>query len=443
MTTIAPAQTPMFVAAVRRASRSASSLRRAAVCATAVMALLAFFTPAVVAQGVRASARAGPGAGGQSAITSREIDAWNRLLDLSEVQREAVRTLHQAYQEEYRLESKALQDVVKNAQQEFMESQDTSAFKEVARKSAVHTGRMEALDRQLMDDVKSLLEPRQAEMFPRVERYHRRVKSLPGGLLAGESVNLVTIIDDLGIDAPTPELKDALEQYELDLDRALAERDQQRKEMEKQSEEAMKDFDPSKMDFSKIREMMQNARKSGVRVRDVNEKHARRIAAVVPADKKPDFEDRVRRATYPSVYKQPYVLKAIDAALKFDDLSPEESGRIVAIKDGYTRDAAAANEKWAAAISVEEKDGGGDPFMGFGRMIPGAGGSDEPAPTEDAKKARRELDKATLEKLKALLTEEQIERLPERESEFPWMGNFGGGNDEDADERPSRPGRRR
>jgi hypothetical protein len=173
-------------------------------------------------------------------------------------------------------------------------------------------------------------------------------------------------------------------------------------------------------------------------VRDVNERYARLIAAAVPADRKADFEQRVRKATYPMVYREPYAAKAVDAALAFDDLTAEQKESLASVKTAYQRDLATANEQWAAAVNQEEKDGGGDPFMGFGRMVPGGGGDDKPSPVEEAKKARRELDRATLDKIKTILTESQQDRLPEREVENPWMGNFGGRAADDADESPAK-----
>jgi hypothetical protein len=412
---------------------------RALVVAAMTVAVL-YAVPQAHAQGRRMSAgmRAGPAGMGNTAITTREVNKWAEILGLTADQKEAVETLHQVYQDEYRLENKAVQDLVKNAQQEFMESQDTSAFKEVAAKTAEHTNKMTALDKQFMDDFKAVLEPKQAELWPKAERYHRRTKSLPAGMLAGESVNLVSITEDLDIKNESTELKDAIDQYEIDLDKALSDRDEQRKDLEKQSQDMMKDFDPSKMDFTKIRQMMQDTRKTGIRVRDVNDRHARLIAGALPADKKADFEQRVRKATYPTVYREPYTTKAIDAVLGFDDLTTEQKESVTNIKQAYERDLAAANDKWSAAVSEEEKDGGGDPFMGFGRFVPGGGGDDKPSPTEDAKKARRELDKSTLEKVKALLSESQQAKLPERENDNPWMMNFGGGGGDDADEKPAK-----
>lgn len=376
------------------------------------------------------------GWGGNSMVTTREVTKWAEMLKLTPDQKTAVEALHDAYQEQYREESKAIADIAREARREFMETQDTSAFKEIGNRTAEHTKRMASLESQFLDDFKAVLDPKQVEKWPSVERAHRREKSLPGGMLSGERTDLVSIFDELDIADPQPGLTEAIERYETDLDRALTERDEQRRAIEKKSEEMMKDFDPSRMDFSKIRQMMQDARKTGVRVRDVNERHARLIAAALPDDKRAEFDKRVREQTYPMVYREPYTSKAIDAALGFDGLTPEQKSSIDALKATYTRELSAADEKWAAAISAEEKDGGGDPFMGFGRFVPG--GKDDPSPTEEARKARRELDKSTLEKLKAVLTPEQAEKLPERADENPWMMNFGGGGDDAADVKPDK-----
>jgi len=380
----------------------------------------------------------GPGQGfNNSAITSRELEKWFDMLAMNADQKDAAKALHQAYLDEHGQQTKKLQEVMKNAQQEFMESQDTSAFKEVADKTTKLSEQMSGTEKQFLEDVKALLDGKQGEQWPRVDRHHRRVKSLPGGMLSGENANLVAVVEDLKLSPRPQELQDAIDQYEMDLDKALTERDGKRKEMEKQQQEMMKDFDPSKMDFTKIRQMMADARKSGLPVRDINQRHARLIAGAVPADKKSDFEDRTRKALYPQVYREPYAAKVITTALAFDDATADQKTQIEAVRDSHKRDMTAANDKWVAAISDEEKDGGGDPFMGFGKFVPG--GSDEKNPTDDAKKARRELDKAAVEKVKAILTDEQKARLPERENDNPWMMNMGGGGDEDADEKPAKP----
>lgn len=408
------------------------------------LACIAAASLVVTANPVHAQ-RAGMNMGGmgetQIAVSSRQLAKFGEILGLSEAQREAASALHDGYQEQHRAEAKAMQDTMKAAQQEFMDSQDPSVFTdELPDKIRKHTEKMKGLEESFLRDVQALLKPEQAALWPRVERYHRRSKSLPSGMLAGESLNLITIVDDLEAGEPSNELRVELEAYEVELDRALVERDAQREKLQKESEESMKNFDFSKMDFTAIRKMMTDLRKSGIRVRDVNERHARIVSNLLPEAKQEQFRDRVRSETFPQVYKSAHPETAMETALEFDDLSTEQRESITRTLETYKRDLAAANQRWADAIAEEEKDGGGDPFMGFGGFM---GGDRTETPTQTARKARRELDKSALAKLKEVLTDDQASRLPEREPEFPWMNMGGGGGGDDGDAPNERANERR
>lgn len=398
-------------------------------------------------QTAEAQMRMGAGMGVEMfapAMSARELDKLAAILRLTPDQKEAASTLLSAYRDEHAKVSKAMRDAMREAQAEFQESQDPAVFtKDLPEKMTGYRERMKSLEAGFMNDLKSLLDAKQSEQWPRAERAHRREKSLPGGMLAGESVNLVNIVTDLRIEGqPSRELEQAIESYEVDLDRAMSERDAKREEMQRKQEESMKDFDFSKIDFDQIRKMMTEYRSAGLKVRDVNDRHARLIAAALPDSMQADFTRRVRTATFPQVYREPYPSKAIAVALGFDDLKGEQRSSIEEMKAVYERELASANEAWASAIAAEEKDGGGDPFGGFGRMMPGGGG--EESAVEAARKARRELDKNTINKLKQILSEEQRERLPEREVENPWgmMGGGRGGDDDAGGEAPRRERRR-
>ncbi|MCC6321646.1 MAG: hypothetical protein IT438_09470 [Phycisphaerales bacterium] len=395
-----------------------------------------------------AQMRMGMGMGGDMlapAVSTRELEKIGTMLSLTAEQKEAAKALLSAYQDEHGKAAKAMQDALKNAQSEFAESQDPSVFtKDLPDEMRKHQDKMKSLETGFMNDLKSLLDGKQAELWPRVERGHRREKSLPNGMLAGESVNLGSIVDDLNLEGkPSRELDQAIEAYEIDLDRAMTERDAKREEMQKKQEEGMKDFDFTKIDFDQIRKMMQDYRSSGLKVRDVNERHARLIAGALPEARQAEFTDRVRKATFPQVYKAPYPTKAMKAASEFGDLTSEQKQAISEMLASYQREVATANEAWSNAIATEEKEGGGDPFGGFGRMMPG--GSNESSAVDTARKARRELDKSTISKLKALLTEDQQAKLPEKENDNPWGMNLGGGGGrEEGDEgKPSSPRRDR
>ena len=134
-----------------------------------------------------------------------------------------------------------------------------------------------------------------------------------------------------------------------------------------------------------------------------------------PVTKKAAFNDSVRRATFPTVYRPSRVSRSIDAAAKFDDLTTEQKESLASLKTAYERDAAPANDKWANEIEAAEQkgDNGGEMALsGGGRMAVRFGEEDEKSPLAVARKARRELDEKTRSRLETILSKDQKERLP-------------------------------
>jgi Spy/CpxP family protein refolding chaperone len=112
----------------------------------------------------------------------------------------------------------------------------------------------------------------------------------------------------------------------------------------------------------------------------------------------------------------------LEAAAKFPDLSAEQRDQVRAISQEYARAAAPLNDRWAQAVQAQEDQSGGT-FGVMSKMWTGGGeGADA---VKDARKARTDLDAQTADRLRALLTPEQVERLPERKSdEWNPMADF-------------------
>jgi hypothetical protein len=147
-------------------------------------------------------------------------------------------------------------------------------------------------------------------------------------------------------------------------------------------------------------------------VRDVNRKHARLMTALLSEDTVPKIEFEIRKRSYPRVYGKSYVLKVLTTALGFTDLDQSQKDQLAAIKSAYERDVAPLNDKWSAAIEEEESKNN-DPFAAmYGWM-----GRDNDSPVGKARKARRDLDTKTQERITALLKDDQKTRLPEKEPE--------------------------
>lgn len=354
------------------------------------------------------SVREGGAAGGASGmISARSLERIQGMLKLTDEQKTIARELHDGYKAAYQQASAEMRDVMSEAARSFQDTNDPSVFQEkvpAARKK--FEARAAELEKNLLNDLRSVLTKEQDAQWNSVVYLRRREKILPTGTLSGESVDLVEVV--AGLKLPDPDqatLASALADYTQDLDRAL-----QRKEKTIEETPGFKPGEP--IDVEAMQKMMAAAREAGTQVREVNMRHARQIASQLPEQRRSAFEDALKRASFPRVYRPSRVMQALDAAAKFDDLEPAQRDAIKALADSYGRDLGSANERWVAAIQEQEAK----PREGA-MALPGGGmvmmGEDEAdSPEAQARKARRELDDRARERLHAILNAAQRDRLP-------------------------------
>lgn len=380
-------------------------------------------TPSVaLAQRGGMAVRAG-GPGGMdfaAPVSKADLKKFGAVLKLDEDQTMVAEELLAAMHAEHDTLAKKTRKESERIMNEFRDSQDPSVFsEEMPKVMQTYQEGAAAMQKRYFEDLQAMLTPAQTEKWPKVERLHRRLRSLPAGMLSGETVDLVSIVEGLELPAPLPDdLGAIIERYEADLDRELTERDRLREERMT----AMRGGGGGAFNFDleKLRADMAEMRKAGLKVCEVNKRYARLIEGTLPADKQPAFAERVKKDSFPRVYRDTHTAKCLAAAAKFDDLAGDQASAVAELRESYERNVGSINERWAEAIEASEADGGGDPLAMF------MGGGEDGA-VADARKAKRELDRTTREKLMAILTDEQKERLPEREDEGQgMMFRFGG-----------------
>lgn len=365
----------------------------------------------------------GPGSeDSEPPINSRQLQRFAQVLGLDGDQQEAASALLEGMQTEWNTLSKSTREKMDAIREEFEESRDPSVFGE--RIPAIMRAQGEArgkLQQEFMSDFKALLTEEQTARWPEFERVHRRETTIRRGVLSGESVDLLEISDEMKLGTlAIQDLPDALQQYETDLDRALIERN--KLVIEAQRRMGAGPFDPQAAaqdeEFQKLREQAREAR---LRVRDTNQRYARQIAVMLPDDTRAKFEEEVTRRSYPEVYRPSLASESFAAAEAFSDLTPEQSAAIKSMRDAYQQEADRATEQWRQAVEQFESTpegylsalSGGFRMRGFGPG--GRGGESEPEnPVDQARQSRRDIDRAALDKLKAILSDGQRERLPTR-----------------------------
>jgi hypothetical protein len=244
--------------------------------------------------------------------------------------------------------------------------------------------------------------------------------------MSGERVDLVAMVDEPDIKTALGDsrakLADSLVSYEEEMDRAIKNRDEVRAEVAEGFQEARQSGDPEKMN-----EIIEKGREASARVRDVNRKYARLMMETLEGDAKVAFEKRFKEQSFPEVYRPTRAARAIDGAMGLNDLTPEQKTQVEELKASYARAMEPLNEKLAKATQENEETMTAEGMM---RMF---GGGPQEGPLADARRERRDQMNDTVEKLRKILTPEQVERLPSGNDEG---GPGGGGGD---GERPRRP----
>ncbi|CAG1003688.1 hypothetical protein PHYC_03084 [Phycisphaerales bacterium] len=354
-------------------------------------------------------------------VTKRGVLGYAKILGLDEEQKQTVLALLDGTKTEYRKEMKTFQDKMKSLQGKAMEDQDWTVWQkdlpDMIEKLQKTTERLET---QFFDDLKAICSEGQASRWEGVERFRRREKYLRFSMVSGAGADLVAIVEKCGAaPAGNAEFVETLSQYELDIDKPVREFDRIQKEQEKNAREGMEKWtkDPEKA-MEEMNKMMERMTEIGKDLRNLNRDYVRRLSPLMGEAERAKFEDEFNRRSFPRVYREAHATKMITSALALPDLSEDQRQQLAVIKEQYTRDSASANERWAKVIEEEEEKNNGS----MGRMMRmgwGQGGNED---EKEARTARRELDEKTEDKVKAILTEAQLTRMPEKkiDTRQPW-----------------------
>ncbi len=349
--------------------------------------------------------------GNEGSISKRSVQLYSKILGFDKEQTDTMLTLHDGYMSEYKRVQDEMQGYFKKIQEEVQESQDWTIYqKEVPKKQREFAKQMEAAQKTFMEDVKGLCTPKQEEKWPTLERHRKREMFLRFQFVSGVGVDVVDCVRRVGLPPEegktSAEVNEALDQYEMTLDRKLSDVEKMARDAEDKAMEMA-----TSGDFQKIQEMLKKFSDEAILVRNINRDGARRVSALLPEETRVKFDKEVQRRSFPRVYRKPYVVKAIDAAVKFKDLDADQKSAITELQSAYARDAAPINERWSAAIS-EKEDKEGSSYLAMFNF----GGQKPDDAASQARKARKELDTQFKDRLMAVLKEDQKSQLPKEDA---------------------------
>ncbi|MFM9957006.1 MAG: hypothetical protein ACKVZJ_02945 [Phycisphaerales bacterium] len=382
-----------------------------------------------------ASAQFGRGMMGnmdEPSIDSREIERYAEMLQFTPEQLENAKGMLEGFNTEFTTVRQEMRTAFEAMRDEARETGDNTIWRDAGKLMQGFQGKIEKAEKAYFDDLKLLLTEEQAAKWPAVERARRREKSVPqGGILSGEAVDLVRILKR-EMKLPAEEIapvQPLMDQYELELDRVLAERD---KALQEGMSQGANLWMNQQMD--KIEELFNKTRDASAKVKEVNKRYARQIEAGLPEARHAEFEREVQKASFPRVYRPNYVTRSFDTALGMEDLSEEQRTQITAIKTSFEQQVEPIQAKLAASIESTEMTRSAMQMFGMG----GGGGNEGAA---DLRDQRRELEEKTFDKIKETLNDEQKAKLPERPRGGNWRNMIpGGGPGGRGGDRPARGG---
>jgi hypothetical protein len=274
-----------------------------------------------------------------------------------------------------------------------------------------------ALKQDFINEVRSQLSDEQQELWPGLERALTRLKTMPDGRLDGERTNLLQIVDDFPLDDDQREaVAEALESYELELHEALVARNAFLREAQTKIDKAIED-----RRFAGAISTADKASRMRVAVRGVNEQYAESIAGRMGPGTGDAFRDRVLLESYPRVYRTTRGQKTFRAAGRIEGLDDDVRSAINELEAAYTAELVSANTRLREAIHRHQPREARQMIENIRSMFEDGepmalGHEDDPVRSEMRK--RSQLDERYMKQVHALLTPEQVERLPKLPSQI-------------------------
>lgn len=378
------------------------SLRSAARCLVCFVCVLGLFAPAASGQVFR------PGGDLlQANFSTEDLRYAERFFGLDGVQREIAQQLLEEYFDRIAVGVEQMSVILRAAEREFQETRDIAIWNDFRDRSSAFEQRKEQVTRQFLDDLRLLLNPQQEALWERFERDLRRQSLITeGGLLSGEAVDLVALLDELKIEGGERSVLAPLEdQYAMELDRALVRRSRVYEESTTKAFErfATEGFSDLERVMAYFEELLEEAMVEAKAVRNINQRYATQFARGLPLEMGRAFQRRFNEICFPRVYRTGPTDRAYETVLGFEDLSEEQRARVLELQERYGQSRERLDTNWARAISAQEEERDVMRVMGI-----------EPSTeaTREARTARRELDRTAYEQLIQVLNADQASRLP-------------------------------
>ena len=247
---------------------------------------------------------------------NRDMVLFAQGLDLDDGQRMILESLYEDYRAEFDAGWMEVQQRLGNLRDDLQNADESEIMDLILRPFENWRQEKTRIKEQFEQNVQVILNSSQLEQWPSFQRMIYREKNLHRGRLAGESVNLFNIINELRLsDRVREDLQPILTRYENELHEALQRRQEVSRELQNKAFASIR-----QQDRSTDAELLKREIDRRVEVRNVTDTFRDRIAEALPSDLGEDFRSRALEQGYPRIYRPMPVTRMLRQALNLDDL---------------------------------------------------------------------------------------------------------------------------
>lgn len=355
---------------------------------------------------------------GQNAVQSR-IDAYIRVLGLDAEQAAVAQDLYQAMTADIARQSKRTREAMAESAEDRKAGDLAGAERRMEEAIRSQRESSRKVSQRFLDDLKILMRPDQSGNWEKFEQHRRRETHLRGGTVGGSGVDLFRIVDQLKLAGePAAKAAKALDEYAPDIDRALRDRERVAAEDEKTFAGVMH------LDEKMMRARFERDRAIDLRVREINLKHLRLLAGVLPEDLAKKLDEQFQLKAYRQAYRKTGLDHTLIKAKDLEGLSPEQKRKLETLAARHAKESRSAGDRLAGAIRAAEDAGkfAAEPMVMIDAGAGFVGDKDADESVRNARLARRDLDRSVREELAEILTPDQLAAIPK-----PQPGMGGGG----------------
>lgn len=347
-------------------------------------------------------------------FTRGELRVLDSILGLTDEQRELVQALHTDFAERYAERLREIRARIEPMVEESMITMEREPLEEAQRIGAEFRESRTAMRDEFIADLRLVLDRDQSELWPRVERELRRPKLLAKGSFAGESIDLIALVDArVPLWNEREGMVEELDAYARRLDRAMLERDRLL-----DSEGGRSFLALASTDTAEAMRVVELANRARSRVREVNTSTLVRLRNLLPAEDAETLEQAFYLQSIEKLVPSSPITQRILAADQLDSLTDEQRPSVERIVREYRDSRTASLKALFDALGETQQNMIPESLDTAIRAEQGLPEREwdlhgQPIPVfEAALRTRLERDRRAWSALRAILTDQQIEQLP-------------------------------